>query len=136
VIVTLAAGIGLVLVVVGPPYALWARRRLRRTPGVFACRLQPAGLLDGARWPGTKRHAVWVHDVLLVHHGLALGRCEPLGVATATGPVKGSRVRGLGDRPVHLRLHLDDGRVFDLAVRKADEVSAVGPFVVASLRSA
>jgi hypothetical protein len=137
VIVTLAAGLVLALVVAGPPYALWARRRLRRAPGVFACRLRPAGPLDGAhRWPRTKRQAQWVHDVLIVRHGLTLGRCEALGVANATGPVDGTGVRGLGVRPLQLRLHLDDGRVFDVVVRRADAASAIGPFVVASLESA
>lgn len=131
-----AAGLALGLVVAGPPYALWARRRLRRAPGVFACRLRPAGPLEGAGWPRTKRQALWVHDVLLVHRGVALGRCEALGVANATGPVEGTGVRGLGERPVQLRLHLDDGRVFDVVVRKDDAGAAIGPFVVASLKSA
>jgi hypothetical protein len=75
-----------------------------------------------------------VHDVLLVHRGVTLVRCEPLPVTNATGPVRVSGVRGLGDRPVQLRLHLDDGRVFDIVVRGGDATAVVGPFVVASLK--
>jgi hypothetical protein len=57
-------------------------------------------------------------------------------VANATGPVENVSVRRMGSRPVQLRLHLDDGHMFDVVVRRADAASAIGPFVVASLRSA
>jgi hypothetical protein len=136
VILAVAAGVGLVVILGGPPYALWARRRLRRAPGAFPLQLRPAGPLEGRRRPRAKRYGTWAHDVLLVHHGVTLARCEPLAVASVTGPVIGSRVRGLGDRAVRLRLHLDDGRLYDVAIRNGDVAAAIGPFVVASLRTA
>lgn len=135
-IVTVAAALALGLLVAGPSYALWVRRRLRSTPGVFACRVRPAGPLEDSRWPRTSRRAFWVHDVLIVHRGVTQATCEPLAVANATGPVENASVRRMGRRPVQLRLHLDDGRMFDVVVRQADAVSAIGPFVVASLKSA
>jgi hypothetical protein len=129
-----ALWLGSSLVVVGVPYVVWGRRRVLRTQGVFACRIRPTGPLEGAAWSRRKRHARWVRGVLLVHRGPTLSRCDALAVASVTGPVVGQRVRGLGTRPVRLRLHLDDGRLFDLVARNVDVTSAIGPFVVASLR--
>lgn len=60
-------------------------------------------------------------------------RCEALAVSNVIGPVVSVTVEGLGERPVWLRLHLDDGRLVDLAVRNGDVSWALGPFVVASL---
>jgi hypothetical protein len=54
-------------------------------------------------------------------------------VSNVIGPVVSVTVEGLGERPVWLRLHLDDGRLVDLAVRNGDVSWALGPFVVASL---
>jgi hypothetical protein len=128
-----AAAVVMVVAVVVPSYALWARRRLRRSPGVFRCRLRVVGPLGSGAWGRSRRTARWVHDVLLVHRGPTLRRCEVLAVAGVTGPTVGIDVRRLGERPVGLRLLLDDGRLYDLAVRNADNVVAAGPFVVASL---
>jgi len=72
--------------------------------------------------------------VLVVHRGPTLRRCDVLAVASVTGPVVATAVKRLGERPVWLRLHLDDGRQTDLAVRNADVTSAIEPFVVASMR--
>lgn len=118
----------LAVAVAGPSYALWARRRLRRSPGVFACRLRPVGPLVAGRWARQRRHARWVHDVLLVHRGMTLRRCVALPAAAVTGPTAGMAVRGLGERAVGLRLLLDDGRLFDVAVSEGDAAVATGPF--------
>jgi hypothetical protein len=39
----------------------------------------------------------------------------------------------LGDRA--LRLHVDDGRLYDVVIRNGDMAAAIGPFGVASLRT-
>jgi hypothetical protein len=129
-----ALWLGSSLVAIGVPYVVWGRRRVLRTQEVFACRIRPTGPLEGAPWSRTKRRARWVQGVLLVHRGPTLNRCDALPVASVTGPIVAQRVRGLGTRPVRLRLHLDDGRLLDLVARNADVTSAIGPFVVASLR--
>ncbi|HEY3142083.1 MAG TPA: hypothetical protein VGJ86_13190 [Acidimicrobiales bacterium] len=129
-----ALGVSLWLVVGGLLYTLWSRRRVRHQPGVFACRLRPAGRLDGSTWSRTKRYGCWAHDVLLVHRGLTLTRCDVLSVANVTGPVPGMAVKGFGARPVWLRLHLDDGEMMDLVAWPSDATHATGPFVVASMR--
>jgi hypothetical protein len=110
----------------------WRRRR-RRTPGVFPCRVRAAGPTSETHWSRRKRYGRWVHDVLLIYRGATLTRCEALAVSTVTGPVVPATVKGLGERPVWLRLHLDDGRLMDIAAPNGDVGSAIGPFVVASL---
>ena len=121
------------LVTGGLAYALWSRHRVNRHPGVFRCRVRRAGAVDGSRWSRTRRHARWAHDVLLVHRGLALARCEPVLVAGLTGPVRTLAVKGLGDRPMLLQLLLEDGRLVELATSSGDVVPAMGPFVPRSL---
>ena len=74
-----------------------------------------------------------MHDVLLVHRGVTLGRTEVLGVATVDGPVAGPARRGAGESVVRLRLLLDDEREVDLVVREDDVPPAFGPFVVAAI---
>lgn len=115
-------------------YVIWSRRRLRRQPGVFACRVRPGGPLEGSDWQRTKRYGTWVHDVLIVHKGPCLTRYEALPVATLTGPITSLGVKGLGERPVWVRLHLDDGRLIDVAARNGDVSAAIGPYVAASMR--
>jgi hypothetical protein len=134
-IVLAALGVPVWLLVGGLLYALRLRRRVRRTPGMFPCRLRPAGpAVEEARWSRAKQHAGWVHDVLLVHRGPALARYEAFAVASVSGPVAATTVKGLGEMPSVLRLHLDDGRLIDLAVRSQNATPATGPFVVASMR--
>jgi hypothetical protein len=126
-------GLGAWLIVGGLPFAAWSRWRLRRTPGVFACRLHPTASPEASIWSHRKQYARWVNGVLLVHRGPTLARCEALGVANLRGPIHGGPAYGRGERPVRLRLHLDDGRQYDLLARQADIQLAIGPFVVASL---
>ena len=62
--------------------------------------------------------ARWVHDVLLVHRGLALVRNAALPVARVTGPVRSGEPRsisGLGSSPVVVALTLDSGAAVALA---------------------
>jgi hypothetical protein len=109
------------------------RHRQRRKPGVFACRLRPAGHPEQSGRLRAKRYARWVHDVLLVYRGVTLTRCDVLAVADISRPKPASYIRGFGPRPVTLRLRLDDGCVYHLVIRGSELVPAVGPFVVAAL---
>jgi hypothetical protein len=127
------SAVALWLVVAGVVAALGSRRRLRRTPGLFVCRLRPAGPAERSGWSRAKRHAYWVHDVLLVHRGPSLRRYDALPVANVAGPVGAATVKGLGAQPMMLRLHLDDGRLIDLAASNANVTPATGPFLAASM---
>jgi hypothetical protein len=126
-----AATGGACLALVG--YVVWARWRVVRVPGAFACRVRPPDPVGSRRWPRRSHRGRWVHDVLLVHRGVTLARTEALGVATVDGPVAGPVMRGSGESVVRLRLHLDDERKVDLVVHEDDVPPAFGPFVVAAL---
>lgn len=53
--------------------ALWSRRSVRSQPGVFPIAVRTAGQES---WPRAVSYARMVHDVLVVHRGLALVRTE------------------------------------------------------------
>jgi hypothetical protein len=138
-IVLAALGVPVWLVVGALGAALWSRRRFKRTPGVFPAKLRVvAGEVDGvgASWPRRPVHARWVHDVLLVHRGLALVRNSALAVTRVSGPladgVTGELTR-LGPSPVVLTLVLDDGARVALAGPAADRDALVGPYGVVLL---
>lgn len=129
-----ALGVSLWVIAAGILFVAWSRRRLRQTPGVFACHVRPAGPAETSDgWPRSKRYAYWVHDVLLVHRGPALLRYDALAVANVVGPSAATTAKGLGDQPMWLRLHLDDGRLLDVVAHDHDLSTATGPFVTASM---
>ena len=78
-------GVPLWLVLGGVGAGLWSRRSFRKTPGVFAMK---ARVIDGAapppKWKRQASYARWVHDVLIVHQGLAMVRNRALPVASAS----------------------------------------------------
>lgn len=87
-----ALGVPIWLVVGGLLSALWNRRRVRHTPDAFPCKLRTLSADDGyGRWSRGTASGRWVHDVLLLHEGLALAR-------TVTLPVRD--IRGSVTRPV------------------------------------
>ena len=131
--------VSVVLVVLGVPLwlvlgalgaGLWSRRSFRKTPGVFDMK---ARVIDGAapppKWKRQTSCARWVHDVLIVHQGLAMVRNRALPVASASpATISSGEVRGLGDDPVAVRLRLDGGEVVEVAAAAADGDTLIGPF--------
>jgi hypothetical protein len=138
-----ALGVPVWLVVGALAVALWSRRSFKRAPGVFPAKLRVvAGEVDGelaglgASWPRRPVHARWVHDVLLVHRGLALVRSRALPVAGVVGPLAdGSpeELTRLGPSPVVLTLSLDGGAQVALAAARDDREALVGPYGVVLL---
>jgi hypothetical protein len=120
-IVLAALGVPLWMVVGALAAGIWSRRSFKRAPGVFPAKLRvTAGEVPGLEtsWPRRPVYARWVHDVLLVHRGLALVRNAALGVAQVTGPVRSGEPRsipGLGSSPVVVALILDGGAEVELA---------------------
>src|SRR5690349_2343635 len=89
------------LVIGGGAAALVQRRRVRRTPGTFACKVgfdRGNGSHARPAFPRTRSFAKWSHNVLVVYRGPALRRAEPLGAVAALGPlyVPEGGVPGLG----------------------------------------
>jgi hypothetical protein len=87
-VVLAALGIPLWMVAGARIATLRSRREFKRAPDVFAAKLRlVSGEMTGlkASWPRRPLYARWVHDVLLIHRGLALVRSGALGVGQATG---------------------------------------------------
>ena len=138
-IVLAALGVPVWLLVGVLAAGLWSRRAFKRSAGVFPAKVRVragdvAGL--GASWPRQPTYARWIHDVLLVHRGLALVRNVALPVASAEGPLGASapgEIAGLGSSPVVLTLTLDGGAAAELAGRAEDREALAGPFAAALL---
>lgn len=111
--------------------ALWSRRTHSHAPGVFPGKIRTVSAAEQAGgWSRRTAYARWVHDVLLVHSGMALVRYQALPVRAADGiaPAPGVKLRGGGD-PVSLRVTLDDGTVFDVATSASWAELLAGQFV-------
>jgi hypothetical protein len=129
-----ALGVPLWLVVGALAAGLWSRRAFKQAPGVFPAKLRvTAGEEPGMEtsWPRRPAYARWVHDVLLVHQGLALVRNRALPVASVTGPllsVRTGEITKLGPSPVVLALTLDSGAMAELASPSDERDVMVGPY--------
>jgi hypothetical protein len=103
VIVILLAALGILLwLVLGALGAgLWSRRTFSTVRDVFAVKCR---FLDDTgpppTWPRRASYARWVHDVLIVHQGIAL---------------------------VRKRLHLDGGEAVEVAAASSDRDALIGP---------
>ena len=134
-IILAALGIPIWLVLGALGATLLSRRSFKRPAGVFPAKLRIVSgevptLKDS--WPRRPGYARWVHDVLLVQHGLALQRTEALavsGVTPASSPHGADDIRGLGDAPLVVTLDLDGGASVELAASPEFRTVAVGPFV-------
>jgi len=99
---------------------LLSRRNFCRSPGVFKTKLRlQAGEVHGldASWPRLPGYGRWVHDVLIVHRGLALVRTTAYPVASAGPPDASTEPPShLGEAPLVMELTFDDGAIVEMAV--------------------
>jgi hypothetical protein len=129
-------GVPLWLIVGALIAGILSRRSFKRGPGVFLAKLRTiAGETSGVTtsWSRLPVYARWVHDVLIVHQGLALVRTRALPVSrlvglAATAPAE---LKRLGPKPVLLTLILDSRANVELAAAADDLEAAVGPFAAA-----
>jgi hypothetical protein len=109
--------------------AFWSRRRFQQSPGVFECRMRAVSAAgEQPDWGRAKSFGRWVHDVLLLHSGLALIRYGALpvaGVEKPVGPAEGTRFEG---DAVSTHLRLDDGSVVEVAAPAEVRGLLAGPF--------
>jgi hypothetical protein len=129
-----ALGIPLWLVAGAFVATLLSRRSFKRQPGVFSAKMRSTSGDVGklkTTWKRRPAYARWVHDVLLVQHGIALARTTALPVARATGAVtsrSSDEISGLGDNPLVIALELDTGVLVELAAPAAARDLVAGPF--------
>jgi len=130
-IVLAALGVPIWLVVGALLGATWSRKRFQRAPGVFPCKVRAVSGTDGSeKWSRSTAYARWVHDVLIVHAGLALVRNRALPVAGVDGPiVTAPDVKLKGGTTASLRLRLDGGAIVEVAA-PASIGGLAGPFNV------
>ena len=80
---------------------------------------------------------MWVSDVLLVQSGALRLSTTPVAASVARDvtveSLRRADVRGLGRRPVALRLTGRAGLRLEIAVAEPDRTLLVGPFLVAAL---
>ena len=128
-----ALGVPIWLVLGGITWALWNRRIFRRRPGVFACKVRRVSAADASGgWQRGTSYAYWVHDVMLVHHGLALVRFEALPVRIVEQRITSARgVKVKGDDAVSIGLTLDDGSLVEIASSSSSLPLLPGPFPAA-----
>jgi hypothetical protein len=111
--------------------ALWSRRTFQRAPGVFPCKIRTVSRSESpGKWTRATTYARWVHDVLLVHAGLALVRFRAVPVAGVDESVaQAPDVKLKGGDLVSIRLRLDDGSVVEVAAPKSMQATLRGPFL-------
>lgn len=133
-IILAALGVPIWLVVGAFGSSIWSRKRFQASPGVFKCKLRrESGAFPGLKdaWPRMPSYARWVHDVLIVHTGLALVRNNALPVVsvevTSTSDDVPAPTR-LGSHPAIIELRLDDSSVVMLAVPMGATRLQHGPF--------
>jgi hypothetical protein len=134
------AAVGSGLVLAGLLWSAWhSRREFAGEQGTFRCRVRlRSAALPGfsPTWSRGVRHARWVHDVLVIRTGLLRPRVHLLPVHVAEGELvelDRKRVRGLGPRPLSVRVLLDDQSAIEVAAAATDRTLLAGPFVVLSV---
>lgn len=130
--------IGALLAILGVPLwlvvgvlllAFWSRRQFQEGPDVFPCRVREVlGSGEEAGWRRPKSYGRWVHDVLILHSGLALIRYRALPVASVEKPIAPAEDTRFKDGAVSVQLRLDDGSVVEVAGPAEARRLLVGPF--------
>ncbi|MGY1618224.1 hypothetical protein ACI797_15910 [Geodermatophilus sp. SYSU D00691] len=114
----------------------WGRHRTRQLPW-FRCRLRATSGRRSHRWQLRSTRAAWVADVLVVRTGVLRLWLTPLAVQPDPDSERRAlaprEVRGLGPRPVVLRLLVPGRGALDVAVAAVDAERVVGPFLTAAL---
>src|SRR5687767_14025662 len=115
-IILAALGVPLWIVVGVLGAALWSRRRFRARDGVFICKIRPIPSTGPPKgWPRARSYAIWIHDVLLVHAGVALVMYQAYPVREVVRRDDDPQLHFAGAPAVTVALRLDDGATIEVA---------------------
>jgi hypothetical protein len=115
-------GVPIWLVVGALAGALFSRHRFKAQPDVFSLLFREAG---EEKWPRRLAYGRYVHNVLIVNHGLAQIRTSVHVVEHVDRLDLGETTfKHIGD-PIAFTIRLDDGDVYELAVDRAENPVAV-----------
>lgn len=139
-LIALLALLGLALALLGAMgfAALWHRRRVRRTPGIFGCKIRVvSGDVEGftRNFPRAPTYAIWVRDVLLVYSGPALRSVRPLPLtvmARELTPLDSGEAPHLALHAQVLRVRADSGAVIEIVASMRDAPPLMAPVSYAS----
>ncbi|MDH3682330.1 MAG: hypothetical protein OEV40_20545 [Acidimicrobiia bacterium] len=110
-------GVPIWLVVGGLIGAVFSRHHFRAQPDVFPLLLRAAG---DDKWPRRPAYGRYVHNVLVVNHGLAQIRTSVHVVEHVDRLDLGDTIFKHIDDPIAFAIRLDDGSDYELAIDRAD----------------
>jgi len=110
-------GVPIWLVVGALVGAMFSRHRFKTRPGVIPLLFREAG---DDTWPRRPAYGRYVHNVLIVNHGLALVRTSVHVVEHVECLDLGDTTTKHFDDPIAFALRLDDGDDYELAIERAD----------------
>ena len=110
-------GVPIWLVVGALVAALFSRHHFKTLPGVIPLLFREAG---EDRWPRRLAYGRYVHNVLIVNHGLAQVRTSVHVVEHVDRLDLGDTTTKHFDDPIAFVLRLDDGDEYELAIERAD----------------
>ena len=110
-------GVPIWLVVGALGGALFSRHHFKAAPGVIPLLLREAG---EDKWPRRLAYGRYVHNVLIVNHGLAQVRTSVHVVEHVDRLDLGDTTIKHFDDPIAFALRLDDGDEYELAIERAD----------------
>ena len=127
-------GVPIWLIVGALAVLLFNRRRVKRLPGAFACKLRPlnADPSPAGKFSRVSSVGLWAHDVLAVQRGLGLIRTRLLPAASVEGPhpVAADTIKGLGESVQSIVITLDDGSQVEVAGNAEATALLVGPLPI------
>lgn len=115
-------GVPIWLVVGGLIGAMFSRHHFRAQPDVVPLLFRAAG---DDKWPRRLAYGRYVHNVLIVNHGLAQIRTSVHVVEHVDRLDLGDTIFKHIDDPIAFAIRLDDGSDYELAIDRADNPIAV-----------
>ena len=97
--------------------AMFSRHRFKNQPGVVPLLFRAA---DDDKWPRRLAYGRYVHNVLIVNHGLAQIRTSVHVVEQVDRLDLGDITFKHLDDPIACAIRLDDGSDYELAIERAD----------------